>query len=177
MYEEMVELIPNQGWGKPKSYRSRYGRSQADQAEAGFRCRHCQAYVHTLPVLSGVQNRNHCPFCLWSRHLDLLQAGDRLSACKANMQPIGLTMKKTQDKYGVERFGELMVIHRCSECDRVSINRIAGDDLAEAVEGIFRASFGLDTPTRQQLDAGGIHLLQAGDVYMVVSQLFGQSQN
>jgi hypothetical protein len=47
-----------------------------------------------------VRNRNHCPYCLWSRCLDLFRAGDRLSACKAPMQPVGLALKHTRKKYG-----------------------------------------------------------------------------
>ena len=57
---------------------------------ADFRCQHCGAYVSASRVLSGVSNRNHCPYCLWSRHLDLFEAGDRLAACKAPMRPVGL---------------------------------------------------------------------------------------
>ena len=52
--------------------------------EKGFRCEHCGAYVYTLPMIAGVNNRNHCPFCLWSRHVDYLKPGDRMSACKAD---------------------------------------------------------------------------------------------
>ena len=58
-----------------------------------FRCIHCNAYV-TSERPFAVNNRNHCPYCLWSRDLDLYEAGDRLSACKARMKPVGLTMKE-----------------------------------------------------------------------------------
>ena len=43
---------------------------------ASFRCIHCGAHVVTSPLYAGVLNRNHCPYCLWSRHLDLFAAGD-----------------------------------------------------------------------------------------------------
>ena len=58
-----------------------------------FKCAHCHALVLSTHLVSGVNNRNHCPYCLWSSHLELYAAGDRLSACKAPMKPIGLTMK------------------------------------------------------------------------------------
>ena len=64
--------------------------------------RHCHVIVSSAHLLSGVNNRNHCPYCLWSCHLDLYTAGDRLSACKAPMKPIGLTMKRSRNKYQLE---------------------------------------------------------------------------
>jgi hypothetical protein len=82
------------------------------------------------PFFSGVQHRNHCPYCLWSRHLDHEKAGDRLSACKAGMRPIGLTYKRTRKKYGDQR-GEMMLVHLCLDCGKVSLNRVAADDDSE----------------------------------------------
>jgi hypothetical protein len=68
---------------------------------AGFRCIHCRQYVSAARPLSGVGNRNHCPYCLHSRHLDWHRAGDRLAACKGSMQPVGLTFKHRSKRYGV----------------------------------------------------------------------------
>ncbi|MFZ0532751.1 MAG: RNHCP domain-containing protein [Anaerolineales bacterium] len=157
----------------PDSYRGHAGRWKMCQPEAGFKCRYCQAHVHTLPILSGVQNRNHCPFCLWSRHVDQNRPGDRMSACKAIMQPIGLTVKQSRNKYGSGTNGELMLIHLCSECGKLSINRIAADDLLESLMEIFHASSRLDTHTQHQLDTSGIRLLQGEDVKLFISQLHG----
>src|SRR5688572_30731078 len=75
-----------------------------------FRCARCRNIVSAAHLLSGVNNRNHCPYCLWSCHLDLFSAGDRLSACRGQMKPIGLTMKKGRNKYRLESGGELMLI-------------------------------------------------------------------
>ncbi|OGN92797.1 MAG: hypothetical protein A2Y88_07950 [Chloroflexi bacterium RBG_13_48_10] len=141
-----------------------------------FTCRNCRAYVYTQPLISGVQNRNHCPYCLWSRHVDLYQAGDRLSACKAGMEPIGLTMKQRQNKYGSVINGELMLIHRCSNCDRISINRIAADDLSVMLMEIYHASKWMDPITRDKLEESGIWLLQGTDHNLVITQLYGISQ-
>jgi transcription elongation factor Elf1 len=99
MYEEIYRQPPNQGWGRRKSRPTGYTRRQPNTMEKGFRCEYCGAYVYTLPMIAGVNNRNHCPFCLWSRHVDYLKPGDRMSACRAAMQPIGLTVKQTHDKY------------------------------------------------------------------------------
>lgn len=105
-----------------------------------FRCAVCGSYVSASPTLSGVQNRNHCPYCLASRHVDLLRPGDRLSACKAIMRPLGLTLKRVQKKYAVPNSGELMLIHRCDDCGKLSLNRIAADDDSQALLGVFETS-------------------------------------
>ncbi|OGO26024.1 MAG: hypothetical protein A2136_02365, partial [Chloroflexi bacterium RBG_16_54_11] len=125
---------------KPKRIHPRYGWNKSFYIVHGFRCRYCQAFVHTIPELSGVQNRNHCPYCLWSRHLDLWAAGDRLSACKAGMQPIGLTVKPGRNKYASHLAGELMLVHLCLECNHVSINRIAADDAPDALMRLLLVS-------------------------------------
>jgi hypothetical protein len=93
------------------------------------------------------------------------------------MQPIGLTIKRSQDKYGKTRLGELMLIHRCNECGKLSINRIAADDLAERLEEIFYASMSLERSLKDQLYANAIHLLQEDEWRLVVTRLHGISQN
>ena len=99
--------------------------------------------VSTARLLSGVGNRNHCPYCLHSRHLDWQRAGDRLAACKGSMQPVGLTFKQIRKKYGAAH-GELMLVHRCTECGKLSINRIAADDDSETMLVIYQHSLHLD---------------------------------
>lgn len=141
--------------------------------EQGFRCMWCQAHIYTQPFISGVQNRNHCPYCLHSRHVDLEQAGDRLSACKAMMQPIGLTVKQCRNRYGNEASGEMMLIHRCHGCGKISINRIAADDLVEKLMEIFFSSTSLDPLTLDQLNLYGIRTLKQEDAELVSRQLLG----
>ncbi len=138
----------------------------------GFECVYCHVFVSSEPALSGVQNRNHCPYCLWSRHLDLARAGDRLAACREKMKPIGLALKKTGKKYGSGQ-GELMLIHHCQECGKVSINRIAADDLAEKLYELFERSLSMDAPSRAAIVASGIQMLTGRDRRMVKSRLFG----
>ncbi len=70
-----------------------------------FRCVHCRVMISANIALSGVNSRNHCPYCLWSKHLDLFKAGDRLSACKGAMKPVGLALKTSYKKYGHESQG------------------------------------------------------------------------
>jgi hypothetical protein len=138
-----------------------------------FRCVHCHAIVSSAHVLSGVNNRNHCPYCLWSCHLDLFAAGDRLSACKAPMKPIGLTVKKGRNKYQHEPRGELMLIHECVECMTLSINRIAADDDSATVMAVFEKSFTLGQQVHALCQENGIVILSAEDAKIVRTQLFG----
>jgi hypothetical protein len=183
MYEEIYEYSADPSWIKLKSddrYNTRTRWRKLDKkcrvSLDGFQCRHCLAYVYTQPVLSGVQNRNHCPYCLWSRHVDHIQPGDRMSACKAIMQPVGLTVKGRQNKYGGWIIGELMLIHRCNDCGKLSINRIAADDQAERILELFQESLSLDINTRNQLEGIGIQMLQEGHARLVVCQLQGVCQ-
>ncbi|HTX82092.1 MAG TPA: RNHCP domain-containing protein [Streptosporangiaceae bacterium] len=51
--------------------------------ESGFSCEY--RCVVVTPLTSG-SYRNHCPVCLWSKHLDV-GPGDRLSGCGGRMRP------------------------------------------------------------------------------------------
>ncbi len=141
-----------------------------------FRCAHCHMIVPTTHPVSGVNNRNHCPYCLWSCHLDLYTAGDRLSACKAPMKPIGLTMKTGRNKYQREARGELMLVHQCTDCEILSINRIAADDDAETVLAVFQASLALGHPTYNLCEENGIVILKTADTQIVYTQLYGYQE-
>ena len=140
-----------------------------------FRCSNCHAIVSSAHLLSGVNHRNHCPYCLWSSHLDLFAAGDRLSACKAPMRPIGLTMKKSKNKYQHERRGELMLIHECVECKSLSINRIAADDDSGTILTVFQECFTLGHQMRIVCEEQGIFILSAKDSEVVHAHLYGRS--
>jgi hypothetical protein len=157
---------------KEKS-RDRYGKPEKILAANSFICAHCRGFVSSEPGLSGVQNRNHCPYCLYSRHLDLHEAGDRLSACKAPMRPVGLTIKAACKKYGPNR-GELMLIHVCEECKALSINRIAADDDPHRLMNVFEGSLCLDARLFARLESERIKILKALDRESVYAQLFGQ---
>src|SRR5512134_497036 len=140
-----------------------------------FRCAHCHALVSSAHLLSGVNNRNHCPYCLWSCHLDLFAAGDRLSVCKAAMKPIGLTMKKGRNMYQSKSSGELMLVHECTECRALSINRIAADDDAGTIIEVFQVSITLDLQILAVLIQNGIDVLKAEDAGILHTQLFGRN--
>jgi DNA-directed RNA polymerase subunit RPC12/RpoP len=156
--------------------RRRYTRSGGIcQQSEGFVCLHCRHSVSADQALTGGHNRNHCPYCLSSRHLDLFQAGDRLSACKGRMAPIGLTLKETRSKYARENMGELMLIHQCEACGKVSINRIAADDDAEALLAVYEHSQWMSAGTQALLSENGIRLLGDADTALVYRRLYGQT--
>ena len=136
-----------------------------------FKCAHCHVIVSSAHFLSGVNNRNHCPYCLWSCHLDLYAAGDRLSACKGPMKPVGLTLKKGRNKYQREPRGELMLVHECVECGTLSINRIAADDDASTIMTVFQSS--IENHIHTKCEGQGIVTLKANDQDVLYRQLYG----
>jgi len=77
---------------------------------------------------------DHCPKCLWGKHVDQNIPGDRKSKCGGLAEPAGLTFKdEGTDKYGKKIQGEIMIRHRCQACGKETKNRIAGDDDADKV--------------------------------------------
>ncbi len=164
--------------------KTNFSRQQTRQAGANslrntfgdFVCMVCHNFVSAEAALSGVHNRNHCPYCLSSRHLDLFAAGDRLSACKSHMRPVALTLKKTAKKYAHAGQGELMLVHVCDECGKPSINRIAADDDPARVLAVFESSQDLDMDTRSALIQSGIVILEPEHLLLVRTQLVGHSQ-
>ena len=81
-----------------------------------FICGNCGRTV--TPPECGSEHRNHCPHCLWSRHMDL-KPGDRRSGCRGMMDPVSIWVRINR---------EWAVMHRCSKCGFIRPNRIAGDD-------------------------------------------------
>ena len=92
---------------EPDDYRS-YDRRKPrykQSSEEVFKCRHCRRFV--CPPSSGGRHRNHCPFCLYSRHVDDRKPGDRMSACGCSMEPVGHFQRPN---------GEYVLIHHCHGC-------------------------------------------------------------
>src|SRR6185437_11675604 len=131
----------------------------------GFRCSHCKQWV-IINEFMGTANRNHCNICLWSKHVDE-RKGDRKSQCRAGMKPIGLTFKHD----GYDKQGELMLIHICSVCDKISINRIASDDFTDVIIEIFDQSKNLYEELKGRLITEDIQLLVESDKQELYIQL------
>lgn len=84
-----------------------------------FTCGQCGAQV------TGDGYTNHCPVCLWSRHVDI-NPGDRAAECGALMEPIGIE----------QRAGVWRVMHECTACGHRKINRVADADDGDVVRAL-----------------------------------------
>ncbi len=74
--------------------------------------------------IEGTGYTNHCPNCLWSKHVDK-NPGDRLETCRGMMKPMRVEKKK----------GEWILTHRCEKCGFERKNRMGEEDNFEkAVE-------------------------------------------
>jgi hypothetical protein len=98
----------------PKKPRQRPPRTEDDQA---FKCGHCRQFIGA-PIAGG-RHRNHCPNCLYSKHVDGKVPGDRKSDCRSMMAPIGLLSRRN---------GEQVLVHLCLGCGKEDPNRVAADD-------------------------------------------------
>lgn len=135
-----------------------------------FICDHCHDQVQSTPDM-GIINRNHCPSCLFSKHVDDRIPGDRKALCDGLMEPIGLTIKRSKgNKYKPDTTaGELMIIHRCTKCGKVNINRIAGDDDTNMILDTFAHSVEMNDS-----DFEKISMLQKKDKERLLTLLFGR---
>lgn len=133
-----------------------------------FICGHCKKEITTSGYI-GTHQRNHCPFCLYSKHVDE-EKGDRKAICHGMMLPVGLTFKKE----GEGKVGELMLVHQCEHCGKISINRLAGDDGAEEIMQTFEMTLALTHETKELMKENGIELIKEQDREEVRTQLFGK---
>ncbi len=78
---------------------------------------------------------NHCPKCLWSKHVDN-NPGDRASRCGALMEPVSI------EKNG----SEFVIVHKCVKCKHEKRNKVASEDNFDEV---IRISTGRTKSTRQ----------------------------
>lgn len=81
-----------------------------------FVCENCGTAVDPLPRGS---YRNHCPACLWSKHVDHVGPGDRASGCGGLMEAMALDQRSGRG---------WMVHHQCVRCGKTIVNVCAPDD-------------------------------------------------
>lgn len=79
-----------------------------------FACAHCGASIR------GDGYTNHCPKCLWSKHVDI-SPGDRQAACDGLMRP--MAARYIKDKF--------VIYHRCEKCGHETTNRASPSDSSE----------------------------------------------
>lgn len=78
-----------------------------------FICENCKKEVNPLKYSA----RDHCPYCLYSKHVDILP-GDRMNSCCGFLKPIGIEKFKKTYK----------IIYRCETCREIHKNIMANDD-------------------------------------------------
>ncbi len=83
-----------------------------------FECLNCRQFV------KGNGYTNHCPVCLWSRHVDI-NPGDRGSDCGGLMKPISF-FKRSQKN---------LLLHKCLSCGLEKTNKLdVNDDFQKALD-------------------------------------------
>jgi len=87
------------------------------EENTGFSCQNCHKDV--LPLTDG-SYRNHCPFCLYSRHLDIIP-GDRQSDCGGMMEPAQIIYNSNKG---------YQIVHKCTTCG-FERNNIISEDIRQ----------------------------------------------
>lgn len=88
--------------------------SRFTKKDEEFICENCGNKVTKL----GYTSRNHCPKCLYSKHVDI-NPGDRHETCHGMLEPIGLEIN---NKKGY------VIIYKCKKCGALRKNKAAEDD-------------------------------------------------
>lgn len=83
-----------------------------------FICENCHKNVTKL----GYTARDHCPYCLYSKHVDI-NPGDRENECGGMLEPIGIEKFKNTYK----------IIYKCQKCHQIHKNIISNDDNFEKI--------------------------------------------
>ena len=86
-----------------------------------FVCGHCGAKV------TGTGFTNHCPVCLWSKHVDITP-GDRASGCNGMMEPIRVEVEKD----------ETIITHQCIICKHEKRNKTAENDSEDEIVRVMK---------------------------------------
>ncbi len=81
-----------------------------------FKCEKCGTFVE------GDGYTNHCPNCLWSKHVDI-NPGDRKADCKGMMEPVQVLTSG----------GKHVIVHECKKCGKVMKNKAASDDSIDKI--------------------------------------------
>lgn len=84
-----------------------------------FACEHCGKEVR------GDGYTNHCPSCLWSKHVDI-DPGDRAALCGGMMEPVRL--EGSTPRY--------RILHRCVRCGFERRNGVTQEDDDAAIAAL-----------------------------------------
>lgn len=81
-----------------------------------FVCGHCGQKV------KGSGYTNHCPYCLWSKHMDV-NPGDRADECGGLMRPVDI----------YKEGNDWIIVHRCEKCGEKRKKKTDEVDDTEAI--------------------------------------------
>ena len=100
------------------------------QRKEDFVCEKCGTEV------KGTGYTNHCPKCLWSKHVDV-NPGDRaaIATCGGMMKPV--RVEGGSSVKGVEGY---MIVHVCEICGHERRNRVEKNDDFDAVIALAKAA-------------------------------------
>jgi DNA-directed RNA polymerase subunit M/transcription elongation factor TFIIS len=87
-----------------------------NELDEDFVCEYCHSEVSPLIYSS----RDHCPICLYSKHVDI-NPGDRKNNCKGLLKPIGI--EKFRDTY--------KILYKCEKCGQLHKNIMAKESVLE----------------------------------------------
>ncbi len=88
-----------------------------------FTCANCGVKVH------GTGYTDHCPSCLWSKHLDV-NPGDRAAACDGMMKPVSAVC---------DHNGTFTITYLCMRCGMRRRFKQAENDSREELERLLNA--------------------------------------
>ena len=84
-----------------------------------FLCNNCGNKVEKL----GYTSRDHCPKCLYSKHVDI-NPGDRLESCHGDLVPVSVELNPKKG---------YVIVYKCKKCGKVRKNKAANDDNMELI--------------------------------------------
>jgi len=68
-------------------------------------------------AVMGTGYTNHCPKCLWSKHVDI-HPGDRAAECGGMMEPVAVELDGE----------ETILVHKCLKCGHNKRNKVQKED-------------------------------------------------
>ena len=89
-----------------------------------FKCNNCGYEV------KGNGYTNHCPKCLWSKHVDVFP-GDREESCGGLMRPVGLKIEN----------GKEVIVHKCEKCGDKRLCKVSEDDDRDSILSLSQLPF------------------------------------
>ncbi len=95
--------------------------------DSGFLCENCKKEVSPL----GYTSRNHCPYCLHSKHLDI-NPGDRASDCGGLLVPVHAEISAKKG---------YVIVHKCKKCGEIHKNKAATDDNISLINRLTATEF------------------------------------